>query len=711
MKKLSSTRAPGSIRNFSINDVTVKFILIVINIIIILIFYRLNLLGHQTIPYDIQWYQFPHYSYLFQHLKEFAIPIWDPYTYGGGPYFANSQNQLFYLPNFFYALLNSLLFTESTIRQLQLFQIINHFIFILGLSFLSYNIKKNIYTAISISTICGFSGIFISDLQHVGQINSITWTPWLLLGLQKIRDNKKRLAWKLMFTFSLLFILTGGFIIALLPIFLIILIYGFDKFVDFKELLKSQKLPIIVVSILTLLSLIYPFIWSQENFGQSAVNFDLDLFDTITVLFPNYFNSFFITQYSGLIDITKGYFFIGPILIFLSVAFFRLEKIKKIKIITSIIIWTLLFNDQLVQSVTNSQTLSLFRPIEFRVLILFTIFYLLNWLLDVKIKKEWFMFIGFVTLIYSTILIIEYSKFNNIIAFFSVLLCLIYLNNLLTENTKISLTYLLCAIFILVFHSFVPNQIWKAEGSGNYFNERYMRGGNLQELATLRNLVGKNSRIATSSFSYGGDFWNGWRVWSLRSVNGWEPHINQGFGEFAQNESSQKNNRFFGDFDLNSEWLKAFAVNAYITSDTNSISTDWVVYQNNSFNIAKRKDIIRPVNLTNCTNLDDLKYKYSVDKFSVPKYEISLNGNSTNCVLRISEIYREDWVISDLPENRLTLTPDKFNTLQIKDISGVSKIEISIEKDNYLRIFLLYYLIILFYVLILLRGRIFVHDK
>jgi hypothetical protein len=59
----------------------------------------------------------------------------------------------------------------------------------------------------------------------------------------------------------------------------------------------------------------------------------------------------------------------------------------------------------------------------------------------------------------------------------------------------------------------------------------------------------------------------------------------------------------------------------------------------------------------------------------------------------------------------LTLTPDKFNTLQIKDISGVSKIEISIEKDNYLRIFLLYYLIILFYVLILLRGRIFVHDK
>jgi hypothetical protein len=106
-----------------------------------------------------------------------------------------------------------------------------------------------------------------------------------------------------------------------------------------------------------------------------------------------------------------------------------------------------------------------------------------------------------------------------------------------------------------------------------------------------------------------------------------------------------------------------------------------------------------------------LKYEYSVDKFSVPKYEISLNGNSTNCVLRISEIYREDWVISDLPENRLTLTPDKFNTLQITDISGVSKIEISIEKDNYLRIFLLYYLIILFYVLILLRGRIFVHDK
>jgi hypothetical protein len=684
---------------------SIIFKIVVVNILFILFFYRSNLLGQGTIPYDIQWYQFPHYSYLFQHLKDFAIPIWDPYTYGGGPYFANSQNQLFYLPNLIYTLLNSLLFAESTIRQLQLFQIINHFIFVLGLSFLSYKIKPNIYTAISIASICGFSGMFISDLQHVGQINSITWIPWLLLSLQKVKENNLSSAWKGVSTLSLLFICTGGFIIALLPVLSVVFIYGFDNFKELKHYLNTQKYSLLFVALITLLSLLYPFIWSRENFGQSAVNFDFDLFDFATALFPNYFNSFSITQYSGSIDITKGYNFIGPILILLVIAFFRLDKIKKVKIYIALIVLITLFSDSFVQLVTTNNTLSIFRPIEFRVLILITIFYLLNWVLSLKIEHKWFVIIGILTAFYSIILVIQYNKFNNIIMFLSVLMCLIYLNNQFSENKKIPTILLMCGIFMLTFHSLVPNQIWKAEGSGNYFNERYMRGGNAEDLLNIRNEVGQNSRIATSSFKFGGDFWNGWRVWGLRSINGWEPHINVGFGELAQIESSQKNNRFFGDFNLDSDFLKAFAVNQYITSDSITNSTNWEIYQNNSFNFAKRKIKVSPVSLTNCENSDSVKFKYSEDKFSVPKYEIELDDNSKNCILHISEIYRQDWLIKNSSSKKLEINLDKYNTILINDINGVSNIVLSIDKNKYIAVFVLYYLSIVLFFIILLLGK------
>jgi hypothetical protein len=454
-----------------------------------------------------------------------------------------------------------------------------------------------------------------------------------------------------------------------------------------------------------LLSLLYPFIWSRENFGQSAVNFDFDLFDFATALFPNYFNSFSITQYSGSIDITKGYNFIGPILILLVIAFFRLDKIKKVKIYISLIVLITLFSDSFVQLVTTNNTLSIFRPIEFRVLILITIFYLLNWVLSLKIEHKWFVIIGILTAFYSIILVIQYNKFNNIIMFLSVLMCLIYLNNQFSDNKKIPTILLMCGIFMLTFHSFVPNQIWKAEGSGNYFNERYMRGGNAEDLLNIRSEVGQNSRIATSSFKFGGDFWNGWRVWGLRSINGWEPHINVGFGELAQIESSQKNNRFFGDFNLDSDFLKAFAVNQYITSDSITNSTNWEIYQNNSFNFAKRKIKVSPVSLTNCENSDSVKFKYSEDKFSVPKYEIELDDNSKNCILHISEIYRQDWLIKNSSSKKLEINLDKYNTILINDINGVSNIVLSIDKNKYIAVFVLYYLSIVLFFIILLLGK------
>jgi hypothetical protein len=111
------------------------------------------------------------------------------------------------------------------------------------------------------------------------------------------------------------------------------------------------------------------------------------------------------------------------------------------------------------------------------------------------------------------------------------------------------------------------------------------------------------------------------------------------------------------------------------------------------------------VSLTNCENSDSVKFKYSEDKFSVPKYEIELDDNSKNCILHISEIYRQDWLIKNSSSKKLEINLDKYNTILINDINGVSNIVLSIDKNKYIAVFVLYYLSIVLFFIILLLGK------
>ena len=51
-----------------------------------------------AIPYDLQSFHAPLATLASKALGTMRLPVWDPYTYCGFPYFANIQTQLFYPP-------------------------------------------------------------------------------------------------------------------------------------------------------------------------------------------------------------------------------------------------------------------------------------------------------------------------------------------------------------------------------------------------------------------------------------------------------------------------------------------------------------------------------------------------------------------------------------------------------------------------------------
>src|SRR5580704_19340133 len=65
----------------------------------ILVFYRLVLfVPGYAIPWDLRSYHFPLASFIAKSLSRGELPLWDPYTYCGMPFYANIQAQLFYPP-------------------------------------------------------------------------------------------------------------------------------------------------------------------------------------------------------------------------------------------------------------------------------------------------------------------------------------------------------------------------------------------------------------------------------------------------------------------------------------------------------------------------------------------------------------------------------------------------------------------------------------
>ncbi len=163
----------------------------------VLLFYRKVLFSsHWGIPWDLRGYHLPLATYVANTLAAGHLPLWDPYTYCGFPFYANFQTQLFYPPAWPAFLVAGFSGGTGLVDLLE-WQIVLH-VFLGGV--FAYLLVRRLdagrAAATLGATVFQLGGYFASQAQHLGAMNAGTWLPlaWLSILHLSDRPDKRWLA-------------------------------------------------------------------------------------------------------------------------------------------------------------------------------------------------------------------------------------------------------------------------------------------------------------------------------------------------------------------------------------------------------------------------------------------------------------------------------------------------------------------------------------
>jgi hypothetical protein len=158
----------------------------------ILVFYRLVLfVPGYAIPWDFRAYHFPLASFIAKSFSRGELPLWDPYSYCGTPFYANIQAQLFYPPTLIAILASNSLAPGHLLYLLEL-QLIGH---ALLAGIFTYWLLRRLglgpVAATTGATVYQLGAFFASQTEHLGAIDTAAWLPLALWCVVALSQNPR----------------------------------------------------------------------------------------------------------------------------------------------------------------------------------------------------------------------------------------------------------------------------------------------------------------------------------------------------------------------------------------------------------------------------------------------------------------------------------------------------------------------------------------
>ncbi|NPV13713.1 YfhO family protein [candidate division WOR-3 bacterium] len=129
---------------------------------------------------DILYQYYPFHFFLFKNLRQFNLPLWNPYMFAGMPFLADIQTQVFYPLNWLFAFIANT--NQNYVFWLVELKCIIH-LFLGALSFylLMRELKLSRYSGVLAGITFGFSGFMVSHIIHLTIISTFAWFPLILL--------------------------------------------------------------------------------------------------------------------------------------------------------------------------------------------------------------------------------------------------------------------------------------------------------------------------------------------------------------------------------------------------------------------------------------------------------------------------------------------------------------------------------------------------
>jgi hypothetical protein len=159
------------------------------------------LAGQTVLGQDSLTFHFTAYSYLGERLRDFSIPVWNPYWFGGAPFAADPESGWMYLPAM---LLFSLFSIPAAIESFMLLHLV-----LAGLG--AYALARVLGMGAGAATVAAvayeFTGLIYNRLPCCPAYYQVaTWIPFILIGSEMaLRSTawRRRLGWWALAGFSL----------------------------------------------------------------------------------------------------------------------------------------------------------------------------------------------------------------------------------------------------------------------------------------------------------------------------------------------------------------------------------------------------------------------------------------------------------------------------------------------------------------------------
>jgi hypothetical protein len=580
--------------------------------VLVLVFFWRYLRGQVSFPWDILGTHYPLFFLQADAFRNDALPLWDPYIYGGNPNISNIQAAIFYPINFIICLLAAI--SNNLGFRVVEYQLILHF-FLAGLFMYLFSRSNNleVFGSLVSAITYMFGGFFVSQVQHLGVESAAAWIPLIFLLLQKAFRTRS-LVYGVLSGIPIAFHILAGhgpsstvLIIVLSFYFVYTQCQNYRKHTGLKGIVRllgifvlafSLGLALSAVQTLPTLELLPHSIMEGRTYEQ-ATRAPFSLQSLMTFFVPNFLSgNSGLATYWGTGDITKTYHYIGIFPLILAVLAVLFVNKKRIGLFIALgafsFLWYLghyTFVSEIVYLLVPSilrRGIEIF-PIkayfDFAMATLagFGASFLLGFLSTANRSRLtrfsklllWLSLGSMLTLlfIWGAVLLHlyfasgprsqEYLHFTDVfegVVLFTLLLA--FSASLVFSRAKSFCsrrTTMALVILLIVFDLFTFGAVKKFNAAGEdpdfWVGPNYVDGGKTGVIAFLQKDT-DYFRVYMDPKTLGGIWANGSRIWKLQNVGGAEPILLQDYSKFLSLFcSSEDGGRMFSIRSLNSKLL------------------------------------------------------------------------------------------------------------------------------------------------------------